>query len=184
VWKMHGINKTCEKKSELSDKELCQAARKTAGVIDARLISPANVETAAWVRLKCQFGCGGYGQCLVCPPFTPTPQEMRQILDSYKRAILIHCQPDADIKAIVVKIEKTVFLKGAWKAFGLGAGPCYFCKQCAVEKRECRHPEQARPAMEACGIDVFSTVRKFGFPIEVIKSKRQCPNYYGLILVD
>jgi hypothetical protein len=38
--------------------------------------------------------------------------------------------------------------------------------------------------MEACGIDVFSTVKKFGFPIEVVRTTRQCPNYYGLILVD
>jgi len=77
-------------------------------VIDALLINPADVETAEWVRLKCQFGCGGYGLCLVCPPFTPTPQKMRQILDSYKRAILIHCKPDADIKAIVAKIENVL----------------------------------------------------------------------------
>ncbi|UCF44650.1 MAG: hypothetical protein JSV99_12255, partial [Planctomycetota bacterium] len=48
----------------------------------------------------------------------------------------------------------------------------------------CRHPERARPAMEACGIDVFSTVRKVGLPIEVVRTRRQCPNYYGLILVD
>jgi predicted metal-binding protein len=38
--------------------------------------------------------------------------------------------------------------------------------------------------MEACGIDVFSTVKKVGFPIEVVRQRRQCPNYYGLILVD
>jgi hypothetical protein len=38
--------------------------------------------------------------------------------------------------------------------------------------------------MEACGIDVFSTVRKAGLPIEVVTGRRQCPNYYGLILVD
>jgi hypothetical protein len=38
--------------------------------------------------------------------------------------------------------------------------------------------------MEACGIDVFSTVKKLGFPIDVIRTTRQCPNYYGLILVE
>jgi hypothetical protein len=38
--------------------------------------------------------------------------------------------------------------------------------------------------MEACGIDVFSTVKKTGFPIDVVRAARQCPNYYGLILVD
>ena len=49
---------------------------------------------------------------------------MRKVLDSYKRAILIHCEPDADVKKIVAELERDIFLAGAWKAFGLGAGPC------------------------------------------------------------
>ena len=109
---------------------------------------------------------------------------MRNVLDAYIRAILIHFEPEADIKATVAGIERDIFLRGAWKAFGLGAGPCYFCRKCPVEEGRCRHPERARPAMEACGINVFSTVKKFGFPIEVVRTTRQCPNYYGLILVD
>jgi predicted metal-binding protein len=48
----------------------------------------------------------------------------------------------------------------------------------------CRLAERARPAMEACGIDVFTTVQKAGLPIAVVQTTRQCPNYYGLILVD
>ncbi|HUW18755.1 MAG TPA: DUF2284 domain-containing protein [Sedimentisphaerales bacterium] len=169
---------------KLSDRQLCDAAGKKAGVRHACIVSPSDVETAAWVRLKCQYGCGGYGQCLVCPPFTPTPDRMRKVLDCYQRAILIHFEPDAQIKAIVAELEREIFLGGAWKAFGLGAGPCYFCRTCPIEQGQCRHPERARPAMEACGIDVFSTVRKAGFPIEVVRTTRQCPNYYGLILVD
>jgi len=171
-------------KGALSNRELCGLARRQAGVIEARVISPSDVVTAAWVRLKCQFGCGGYGQSLVCPPFSPTPEQMRAVLDSYKRAVLIHFDTETDIKAAVADLERTIFLRGAWKAFGLGAGPCYFCRQCNLKVKECRHPERARPAMEACGIDVFSTVRKAGFPIEVIRTQRQCPNYYGMILVD
>jgi len=176
--------KATAKPGELSNEELCDAAKRRAGVKDARVVSPSDVETAAWVRLKCQFGCDGFGQCLVCPPFTPTPEQMRKVLDAYGRGILIHFDSDADIKATVADLEREIFLRGAWKAFGLGAGPCYFCKQCSVEEGQCRHAERARPAMEACGIDVFSTVRKAGFPIEVVRSRRQCPNYYGLILVD
>jgi predicted metal-binding protein len=172
------------KKNKLSGKELCEIVRKKPGVVDVCIISPSDVETAAWVRLKCQFGCDGYGQCLVCPPFTPTPGEMRKVLDCYQRAVLIHFSPDAQIKATVAELEREFFLQGAWKAFGLGAGPCYFCKSCPVEEKLCRHADRARPAMEACGIDVFSTARKFGFPIEVVRTTRQCPNYYGLILVD
>ena len=97
---------------------------------------------------------------------------------------MIHFKPEAKVKAVIVDLERDIFLRGAWKAFGLGAGPCYFCKECAVEEKQCRYPERARPAMEACGIDVFSTVKKAGFPIEVVRTTRQCPNYYGLILVD
>jgi predicted metal-binding protein len=144
----------------LSDARLREMAKEKAGVINARIISPADVETAAWVPLKCRFGCDGYGQCLVCPPFTPTPEQTRSILDCYHRALLIHFDPESDVKAAVADLEREVFLSGHWKAFGLGAGPCYFCKSCPVEKRQCRHPERARPAMEACGIDVFSTVKK------------------------
>ena len=177
-------NKLPAKSGALSDGELCKIAKQKAGVKDARIIPPSEVETAAWVRLKCQFGCDGYGQCLVCPPFTPTPEQMRKVLDAYGRGVLIRFDSDADVKAIVADIEREIFLRGAWKALGLGAGPCYFCKKCPIEEGQCRHAERARPAMEACGIDVFSTAKKAGFPIEVVHNRRQCPNYYGLILVD
>lgn len=170
--------------ADLSDAALCSLAAGKAGVKGAKVISPAEVQTAAWVRLKCQYGCDGYSQCLVCPPFTPTPEQMRQVLDGYDRAILIHFEPKADAKEVVVELEREIFLRGAWKAFGLGAGPCYLCKSCPAVPGKCRHAEEARPAMEACGIDVFTTVRKAGFPIEVVRSTRQCPNYYGLVLVD
>ena len=170
--------------SKLCDEELRNIAGRRTGVKDARIVSPSDVETAPWVRLKCRFGCDCYGQCLVCPPFTPTPDQMRKVLDSYGRGVLIHFDSQADVKAIVADLEREIFLRGAWKAFGLGAGPCYFCKKCPVDERLCRHAERARPAMEACGIDVFSTVKKAGFPLEVVRTRRQCPNYYGLILVD
>jgi predicted metal-binding protein len=109
---------------------------------------------------------------------------MRKVLDDYSRAVLIHFDSKADVKAIVADLERSIFLRGGWKAFGLGAGPCYFCKKCPVEKGLCQHADRARPAMEACGVDVFSTVRKAGFPLDVVRTQSQCPNYYGLILVD
>jgi predicted metal-binding protein len=181
---MERKTKASAKQTKLSDKELCELAKGKTGVLDARIISPSKVITAAWVRLKCQFGCDGFGQCLVCPPFTPTPEQMRNVLDDYRRAVLLHCLPDADVKAIAAELERKIFLLGHWKAFGLGAGPCYFCEECNLKGKQCRHADRARPSMEACGIDVFSTVKKAGFPIEVVRNIRQCPNYYGLVLVD
>ncbi len=176
--------RTPAKISTLSDEVLCRMATEKVGAKDARIVAPSEVETAPWVRWKCRFGCDGYGRCLGWPPFTPGPEETRKVLNAYRRAVLIHFDPEADVKAAVADLEREIFLCGAWKAFGLGAGPCYLCKKCPVDQGRCRHAERARPAMEACGIDVFSTVKKAGFPIEVVKSTRQCPNYYGLVLVD
>jgi hypothetical protein len=65
------------------------------GATHAKQIAPDSVVTAPWVRLKCQFGCPGYGKSYCCPPNTPTPEQTREILDSYRRAILFHIEvPD------------------------------------------------------------------------------------------
>ena len=177
-------SKSPPQSAKLSDSELCRAVKQKSNIRDVRVISPSDVETAAWVRLKCQYGCDGYNRCLVCPPYTPTPQQTREILDSYLRALLVHFTEQGHVKETVVELERDFFLRGAWKVFGIGAGSCYLCKECNLEQQQCRNPQQARPAMEACGIDVFSTVRKAGFPIEVVQTKSQCPNFYGLILID
>ena len=62
------------------------------GAEDAKLIDPASIVTAAWVRLKCQFGCSLYGSSLCCPPHSPTPEETRRVLDCYRRALLVRCK--------------------------------------------------------------------------------------------
>ena len=38
--------------------------------------------------------------------------------------------------------------------------------------------------MEACGIDVYTTVRANGFPINVVKDSGCSENYYGLVLIE
>jgi len=45
-----------------------------AGVDEAKVVPAGNVVTAEWVRLKCQFGCSGFGRRFCCPPRTPTPE--------------------------------------------------------------------------------------------------------------
>jgi predicted metal-binding protein len=176
--------KRSPKGKALSNTKLLEIVQAKDRVKKAVIIKPGDVETAGWVKLKCQFGCGGYGQCLVCPPHTPDSYRMRQVLDEYKRGILIHFSQYADVKAAIVELEREIFLLGAWKAFGLGAGPCSLCKECVLTAGGCRNPEQARPAMEACGIDVFSTAHKAGFDISVVRTEHECPNYFGLLLVD
>jgi predicted metal-binding protein len=157
---------------------------RTLGAKQAKRISPKKIFTAEWVRRKCQYGCDGYGQHLTCPPFTPTPQETQRMLDEYTTAILVHCPSTwTDIDDIIPVLERDAFLSGYYKAFGLGSGPCSLCDHCDFE-HGCLHPEQARPSMEACGIDVYKTVRTAGYPIEVVKDRRSPQNYYGILLLE
>ncbi|MFQ6040073.1 MAG: DUF2284 domain-containing protein [Candidatus Poribacteria bacterium] len=38
--------------------------------------------------------------------------------------------------------------------------------------------------MEASGIDVFQTARSNGLPIDVVTSREQKDDYYGLVLIE
>jgi predicted metal-binding protein len=154
------------------------------GARDSKIIDVKTVKTAAWVRYKCQFGCSGFGESLTCPPHSPLPEQTQKILDCYKKAILIHRRSDdvANMSKVVVQLEKEAFLAGYYKALAMGSGPCMLCAQCNLKGR-CRHGENARPSMEACGIDVFATARNNGFIIETLDSIRCKGDYFGLVLV-
>ena len=151
------------------------------GAVEAKVIPAKSIVAAEWVRLKCQFGCDGYGQCLTCPPHSPTPEQTRRMLGFYKSALLIHGDAYTDIRSMVPVLEREIFLDGFYKAFGMGAGPCNLCKTCG---KTCRHSEQTRPSMEACGIDVYATVRANGYPIKVVKTCDCKGNYYGVVLIE
>ena len=158
------------------------AVARELGALGAKMVRPSSVETAEWVRWKCRLGCGCYGSSLLCPPHSPSPQETRAMLDGYQRAVLFESPPDRT-KEIAAQMERRLFLEGYYKALGLGAGPCMLCETCAFEAG-CRHPHEARPAMEACGIDVFATVRKHGFSIDVVRTRDDPQHYFGLVLIE
>jgi predicted metal-binding protein len=159
------------------------------GIHDAIAIKASEVYTAPWVRMKCQFGCPGYGETLCCPPYTPTPDEMRKILDSYTYCLLLHLHWTKDYKTVnkfnetMVDLERVIFLDGYYKAWSLGSGPCDRCKQCNVSGT-CLHADRARPSMEGCGIDVFKTAGEKGLQINVVRNHKEERNMYGLILIE
>jgi predicted metal-binding protein len=164
------------------------------GATDAKLIKPSAVAVRDWVRLKCRYGCPNYGSCLTCPPYSPTPEETRRILNEYETAMLVRFgdTPKNNEKGVreyghgvgsmMVKIEREVFLEGYYAAFAYSAGHCQLCEEnCSLD--HCRHPAEARPSMEGCGIDVFTTIRSAGFENKVVKSRKENPAFYGLLLV-
>jgi predicted metal-binding protein len=165
---------------------------KSMGVTRAKIIDPESVVVASWVRLKCQFGCPGYGKRRTCPPFSPTPELTGSMLHEYSAALLMQIEdiPPAEesrksraLKRIVADLEREIFLDGYYKAFGMASGPCRFCKSCDLTE-PCRYPYGARPSMEACGIDVYQTARNNGFVLEVVRTEASPCSYLSLILIE
>lgn len=165
------------------------------GATHAKQIQPSSIATASWVRLKCQFGCAAYDRFYSCPPRTPTPEQTREVIDSYHRAILFHIQvpqaPDrgkriGEFLEMLRNLEGEMFKDGYYKAFVLLAGPCRLCDpECAkLEGVPCKFPDRARPSMEACGIDVFQTARNNGLPITALRERTETQNHYCVMLVD
>jgi predicted metal-binding protein len=161
------------------------------GAFEAKVIPVRNVVIAEWVRLKCQFGCDGFGKGLCCPPRTPTPELMKRVLTEYKHALIysyVCTRSDYTMKRrrmrrLVAELERAAFLDGHYKAFGLKDGPCRLCRECDVTG-DCRHSELARPSMESCGIDVYATARNSGIRLEVATRRDGPSKHINLVLID
>jgi len=135
-----------------------QAEAKGAAAVE---ISPEDIVVSQWVRFKCRYGCKGYGKHLGCPPYVPSPDDTRRMVDEYSSGLLLRFDgvpgrgefgPDdipvdfhpwyADlirwVNGTVHLLEKTAFYDGFYKAFGFGGYPCIWCehRHCVAEEAE------------------------------------------------
>lgn len=156
--------------------------------IQIDFIKTDSIVIEPWTRLKCQFGCPNYKKSLTCPPYAPKAEEMVSMVNSYKIAILFQislADVEDDLGAISSlsrEIEVQCSRLGFYKSFGLGAGPCKICNGCNM--KECIHSDLARPAMEACGIDVHKTIENNGYDILAIDGENNSYFCYGLVLLE
>jgi predicted metal-binding protein/SAM-dependent methyltransferase len=150
----------------------------------AAIIKTGDVAVEPWVVQKCRAGCPEYGRWLQCPPHSLDHEGMRDLLGSYQRALLLQgAPPGKQFHQKLLALERSCFLAGFHQALALGAGPCTVCEQCDVTQ-PCRFPGRARPAMEACGVDVYATVRRAGWQLEPVRERDGWVKFFGLVLLD
>jgi len=165
------------------------------GYTDFRWIKPEDIVVSQWVRMKCTFGCGEYGRNATCPPNVPSVSECRRFFDEYSAAVIFHFERKVEkpedrhawsrgVNQELVKLEKTVFLAGYQKAFLLYMDSCCICAECPGKREECKNPRSARPSPESMAIDVFTTVRQYGYPIGVLSDYSQAMNRYAFLLIE
>lgn len=85
---------------------------------------------------------------------------------------------------MVNQVESAAFKKGFHLAAGLIGGECRLCPECVTPQsgEPCRHPFEARPSMEAMGIDVKRTCERVGLPLSLSSSEKV--RWTGLVLLD
>jgi predicted metal-binding protein len=121
--------------------------------------------------------------------------ECKQFFSEYQSAVLFHFSKSVDkpedrhprskeVNERLLAIEKAVFLSGYHKAFILLMNECQQCSECTRNANTCKHPESVRPLLDSMAVDVFTTVRKNGFPIEVLTDYNQMMNRYAMLMVD
>jgi len=161
---------------------------------DFRWVDPQNIVVSQWVRMKCMFGCKEYGRNACCPPNTPSVDECRGFFREYSEGVVFHLEKKVEkpeerhewakgINERLLSLEREVFLAGNPKAFLLFMDSCSVCKNCAEERAKCNNKKAARPPPEAMAVDVFSTVKHLGYPIEILRNYSETMNRYAFLMV-
>ncbi|MBM4248052.1 MAG: DUF2284 domain-containing protein [Euryarchaeota archaeon] len=153
------------------------------GAASAVAIRASEVVLDPRTYLKCMYGCKDWGRNWTCPsaPGAIKPWDFKNILKRYKSAVLVHCPDKKSSQKISYALERQAFVDGHYFAFSLS--DCSLCDQCA-HPEPCRLPKQARPAMQALGIDVYATARRQDLPISTLKNENETQNWYSLVLIE
>lgn len=118
--------------------------------------------------------CGGYGRCWMCPPDVGDIETLMEMVCSYKHALVFQTitllEDSYDIEnmslagknlsALCLRLREQVKDVLPAEHLVLGAGGCRVCEKCAKQEGlSCVRPSDALMSLEACGIDVYNTVK-------------------------
>jgi predicted metal-binding protein len=178
-----------------TDKPKIEQIIRDKGFKDFKWINPGDIIISQWVRMKCMFGCTSYNANGTCPPNVPSVDECRRFVQEYDDGLILHFSKllnnPADrkeycleINKMLLKIEREVFLAGYRKAFVLFIDECRLCSDCSGKRSDCKNKKDSRPTPESLAIDVFKSVSKYDFPINVLKNYDEVMNRYSILLVE
>jgi len=66
------------------------------GYNDFKWIDPEKIVVAQWVRMKCLYGCPGYGKSAVCPPNVPSVSECERFFGEFSHAVVFHFEKSVE----------------------------------------------------------------------------------------
>ena len=184
------IKITIPEKVVMGDLERYLEQARETGATRATIVPAGWVQIDERVTMKCLVPrCHLYGESPNCPPYTPSPDEMRKVVAKYRYAIVVkndvvpkedfvdgekwhqaHMEHQGKTHHIVSQVETLALNDGYYLALGFGAGGCKtaLCRGLIcqfLDSGRCRFPLRARPSMEAVGIDVYNLACRVGWDI-------------------
>jgi predicted metal-binding protein len=163
----------------LNNKEIFKQKAQQAGytqVVDVDLNKLSFDETL--LAMCAQNACGHYGTSWTCPPGSGEMSELKEKVLSYKEGVLVQklytLEDSFDFEGMMegsndfntLFYEMSAFLKEEIgdAFYALKAGGCDLCEQCTYPDAPCIRPDDARPSIEACGINVSALCSIAGIP--------------------
>ncbi|MCL2672730.1 MAG: DUF2284 domain-containing protein [Clostridiales bacterium] len=155
------------------------------GAAHALAVTPEEIVFDGRTLIKCMFGCNDWGRGCTCPSREGAlkPWEWEKLLRHYKTVLIVHAHDKRVAQKASYAVEREAFLDGDALAFSMS--DCAICETCAGhDGAPCRNIKMARPAFHSVGIDVFSTARKLGLPIQPLREPGEEQNWYAAVWMD
>ena len=158
-------------------KSICPNAQGT-------FIDPNEVIFEENVKMNC-FYCGNYGKNWKCPPLSihiDFPKMFSEFnigllvclvysIDKKEERVFIRNESSRVIHRTLLELERYMLNHNHSNVLSFIGGSCKLCKD-GCGKERCSNPYMARSPLEAIGINVVKTARKYGielsFPVDKI----------------
>jgi predicted metal-binding protein len=147
-------------------------------------IEPKDLVFEENVKMNC-FYCGKYNHNWRCPPNLPDI-DYEKMMEEYDAGLFVVLSYDilsqdvyttirnessVTLHRLLLDLEKWMWNHNSSNAISFGAGSCKLCKSgCGKEK--CNNPYMSRSPLEATGVNVVKSARKYGIDINFPTDKK------------
>lgn len=160
---------------------------------EIRFIHASQVLTSAAVRQRCLYTCSQTRQSHLNPPFSPSSEETRRILDEYRYGLMVRRELAAasrafldawtEFSAHMLEFERQCFVRGYPRAFAMAVGNCLYGHH-DDSLRPCDYPEKNRPTFEAAGIDLSVALEMINWDGYLVRDPEDPFQMFGLLMVE
>lgn len=141
-------------------------------------MNPDELVIEEQVKMNC-FYCGKYGNNWRCPPYLPQI-DYRKMFSEFDEGVFvcfsyflnngssflqIRNDSSVELHKTLLDIEKWLWNNNRPTAISFGGGSCKLCKGGCGEHK-CNNPYLSRSPLEATGVNVIKSIKKYGIEIE------------------